>query len=245
LGVGVSAINMALALETIEGWISRREAHYICVTNVHSIMECQRDPALRRVYNAAGLVTPDGMPLVWLCRMAGLGHVGRVYGPDLMLTLCASSPGYRHFLYGGQGDVTARLAANLQGRFAGLQIAGSYAPPFRALSGEEDDQVVRLINESGADIVWVGLGTAKQERWMADHAGRLSVPVLIGVGAAFDFLAGVKPQAPRWMRENGLEWCFRLFSEPRRLWRRYLLDSPHFVALVLAQMLRLRRYSID
>jgi N-acetylglucosaminyldiphosphoundecaprenol N-acetyl-beta-D-mannosaminyltransferase len=245
LGVGVSAINMALALETIEGWITRREAHYVCVTNVHSIMECQRDPALRRVYNAAGLVTPDGMPLVWLCRLAGLSHVRRVYGPDLMLALCALSPGHRHFLYGGQGDVTARLVARLQERFDKLQIAGAYAPPFRPLSGEEDDQVVRLINTSGADVVWVGLGTAKQERWMADHVGRLTAPVLIGVGAAFDFLAGVKPQAPRWMRENGLEWSFRLFSEPRRLWKRYLLDSPLFVVLALAQKLRLRRYSID
>ncbi len=247
LGVGVSAINMALALETIEGWIARREAHYVCVTNVHSIMECQRDPALRRVYNGAGLVTPDGMPLVWLSRLAGLPHVGRVYGPDLMLALCARSlqTGYRHFLYGGAGDVAARLAASLQGRYSGLHIAGLYVPPFRALSVEEDDQMVRLINNSGADVVWVGLGTVRQERWMAAHVGRLTAPVLIGVGAAFDFLAGVKPQAPRWMRENGLEWCFRLFSEPRRLWKRYLLDSPHFMVLVLAQKLRLRRYSID
>jgi N-acetylglucosaminyldiphosphoundecaprenol N-acetyl-beta-D-mannosaminyltransferase len=162
-----------------------------------------------------------------------------------MLALCARSPRHRHFLYGGESDVAAQLAAKLQGRFDGLQIAGLYAPPFRALSGEEDDQVVRLINDSRADVVWVGLGTAKQERWMASHVGRLMAPVLIGVGAAFDFLAGVKPQAPRWIRENGLEWCFRLVSEPRRLWKRYLLDSPHFVALVLAQGLRLRRYSID
>ncbi len=244
LGVGVSAINMAQALETIEGWISRGDRRYVCVSGVHGIMESQSDPVLRDIHNSAGLVTPDGMPLVWLSRMHGYEHVERVYGPDLMLALCARSEprGYRHFLYGGAGDVPELLTARLQQRFPRLNIVGRYSPPFRPLTGEEDAEVVRMINESGANIVWVGLSTPKQERWMREHVGRLDAAALIGVGAAFDFHAGVKKQAPRWMQRNGLEWLFRLGSEPRRLWKRYLINNPRFVYGVLLQATRLRRY---
>ncbi|HET7553655.1 MAG TPA: WecB/TagA/CpsF family glycosyltransferase [Gemmatimonadaceae bacterium] len=244
LGVGVSAINMAQALETIEGWISRGDRRYVCVSGVHGIMESQADPALRDIHNSAGLVTPDGMPLVWLSRMHGYEHVERVYGPDLMLALCerSESRGYRHFLYGGAGDVPALLTTRLQQRFPLLNVVGSYSPPFRPLTEEEDAEVVRMINESGADIVWVGLSTPKQERWMREHVGRLDAAALIGVGAAFDFHAGVKKQAPRWMQRNGLEWLFRLGSEPRRLWKRYLINNPRFVYGVLLQATKLRRY---
>ena len=246
LGVGVSALNMEMALEIIEGWIERREPHYVCVTGVHGVMESQRDENLRRIHNRAGLVTPDGMPLVWLSRLKGFRHVERVYGPDLMLALCGRSAakGYRHFFYGGAQGVPEQLAARLQERFPGLQVAGTFSPPFRPLTPEEDDQIIQMINEAAPDIVWVGLSTPKQERWMAEHVGRLTAPVLIGVGAAFDFLTGRKPQAPRWMQRAGLEWLFRLLTEPRRLWRRYLINNPLFVALVVLQALGARKWEM-
>jgi len=247
LGVGVSAINMALALGVIDRWIAQREQHYVCITPVHSVMLCHDDPDLRRIFNRSGLTTPDGMPLVWLCHLAGHRHVGRVYGPDLMLALAEHglSRGYRHFFYGGAPGVADELVRRLQTRFAGIQVAGTYAPPFRPLSAEEDAEIVSLINVSEPDVVWIGLGAPKQERWMAAHLERITAPVMIGVGAAFDFHAGLKPQAPRWMQRTGLEWLFRLLSEPRRLWRRYVINNPRFVTLVALQMLGLRRYTLD
>jgi N-acetylglucosaminyldiphosphoundecaprenol N-acetyl-beta-D-mannosaminyltransferase len=239
LGVGVSAINMEIALRTIEGWISRQETHYVCVTGVHGVMESCRDDELRRIHNAAGLVTPDGMPLVWLSRMMGFGQVERVYGPDLMLAVCerSAAKGYRHFFYGGAKGVAERLISRLQSRIPGLLLAGNYSPPFRALSPAEDAAVVKRINAAEPDIVWVGISTPKQERWMAQHRSRLNAPVLIGVGAAFDFHAGIKRQAPCWMQKNGLEWLFRLAAEPRRLWRRYLTNNPAFLWLMLLQLI--------
>lgn len=247
LGVGISAINMNIALDIIERWIVKRDPHYVCVTPVHSVMDCQSDPELRCIQNASGMTTPDGMPLVWLSRLKGFHHVDRVYGPDLMLALCERSVarGYRHFFYGGADGVPERLAANLQRRFPGLRVVGTYSPPFCPLPSAEDEAIVRMINRTDPDVVWVGLGSPKQERWMAAHVGRVTAPVLIGVGAAFDFHAGLKKQAPRWMQRSGLEWFFRLFTEPRRLWRRYLINNPLFVALVLSQALGLRRYSLE
>jgi N-acetylglucosaminyldiphosphoundecaprenol N-acetyl-beta-D-mannosaminyltransferase len=247
LGVGVSAITMAQAQAAVDAWIAQRQQHYICVTNVHVIMECQRDAALRRIQNAAGLVTPDGIPLVWYCHFKGYRHVERVYGPDLMLALCEHSlvRGYRHYFYGGAAGVHERLAQRLQQRFPGLHVAGGYSPPFRPLSAEEDEQIVAMINAAAPDIVWVGLGAPRQEHWLAAHTGRLHAPVLVGVGAAFDFHSGLKRQAPRWMQRSGLEWLFRLLTEPRRLWRRYLVYNPLFVALVVQQELGLNHYTLD
>ena len=237
LGVGVSPLEMDGALHTIEGWIERREQHYVCVTGVHGVMESQRDPDLRRIHNAAGLVTPDGMPLVWLCRLAGYSKVERVYGPDLMLACCGRSVarGYRNFFYGGTSGIPELLIARLRARFPELHITGTYSPPFRRLTSEEDDEIVRRINQADPDIIWVGLSTPKQERWMSEHVGRVTAPVMIGVGAAFDFHAGIKRQAPRWMQHSGLEWFFRLLTEPRRLWRRYLYNNPMFLWNVLLQ----------
>lgn len=231
LGVPVSAIDMNLALDVIDDWIRQRTPHYVCVTGVHGVMESQRDADLREIHERAGLVTPDGMPLVWLAHLAGLAHVHRVYGPDLMLACCRTSVerGYRHFLYGGAPGVTDVLTRRLRDRCPGLRIVGAYSPPFRTLEDAEDAALVERINDARPDVVWVGLSTPKQERWMAAHVGRLEAPVLVGVGAAFDFLAGLKRQAPRWMRRSGLEWSFRLLSEPRRLGPRYLVNNPRFL----------------
>ena len=247
LGMGISAISMEQALTTIEGWIESRDSNYVCVCTVHTVMECRRDPQLRRLVNAAGLATPDGMPLVWLGRLSGYPHIERVYGPDLMLALCERSveKGYRHYFYGGAEGVPENLAETLQRRFPGLQVAGGYSPPFRPLTDEEDAAVVRRINDANPDIVWVGLGTPKQDWWVASHVGRVRAPVLIAVGAAFDFLTGRKPQAPRWVQRSGFEWLFRLIQEPRRLAKRYVLYNPMFLSLVLLQRLGLRRCPLE
>jgi N-acetylglucosaminyldiphosphoundecaprenol N-acetyl-beta-D-mannosaminyltransferase len=235
LGVPISALTMATALETLDAWIGARTPNYVCVTGVHGVMESQDDDELRRIHEKAGMVTTDGMPLVWLAHARGLKHVERVYGPDLMLACCEASvaKGYRHFFYGGAPGVGALLAERLSARFPGLVVAGVYTPPFRPLTPEEDRAVVEQINASRADIVWVGLSTPKQERWMAAHVGQLEAPALLGVGAAFDFHAGLKKQAPRWMQRAGLEWLFRLVTEPRRLGPRYLVNNPRFLWRVL------------
>jgi N-acetylglucosaminyldiphosphoundecaprenol N-acetyl-beta-D-mannosaminyltransferase len=247
LGVGVSPLTRKQALTTIERWIANRDRQYVCVSGIHGVMESQRDERLRAIHNAAGMVTPDGMPLVWLSRLKGWHHVERVYGPDLLLDCCRRSltTGYRHFFYGGGVGVPERLAERLLSRFPGLRVVGSYSPPFRPLSSEEDSRVVERINTASPDIVWVGLSTPKQERWMSEHRDRITAPVLIGVGAAFDFHAGLKHQAPGWMQRNGLEWLFRLCQEPRRLWRRYLRNNPLFVWHVILQSLGIRRYSLE
>lgn len=243
LGVRISAIDLAQAVEAVEGWIRAGERTYVCVTPVAGVMACQRDPDLRRIFNASGMTTPDGMPIVWVLRLLGHRSVGRVYGPDLMRAVCrrSESAGSKHYFYGGLPGVAERLAARLRAEHGGLKVAGFGTPPVPWQPGAEDRQGVEAINASGADVVWVGLSTPKQEQWMATHRARLRAPVLLGVGAAFDFLSGVKPQAPRWMQRSGLEWAFRLASEPRRLWWRYAADNPMFVILVTLQLLGLYR----
>lgn len=242
LGVGVSAIDMTMAIEEITRWVDTREQHYVCVTGVHGVMESQQDPELMRIHNDSGLTTPDGMPMVWAGHRAGARWMDRVYGPDLMLTVLARAAerGWGSFLYGGKDGVPELLADKLTARFPGLRIAGSYSPPFRQLTPEEDDEIVAKINASGAELVWVGLSTPKQERWMASHVGRLTAPALFGVGAAFDFHAGLVPQAPAWMQQRGLEWFYRLTKEPRRLWKRYLSNNPRFLAKIMRNPPKLR-----
>jgi N-acetylglucosaminyldiphosphoundecaprenol N-acetyl-beta-D-mannosaminyltransferase len=235
LGVHISAINMEMALGEITDWIEEGRQNYVCVTGVHGVMEAQRDEALRLIHNRSGLTTPDGMPMVWAAHWAGFPEVERVYGPDLMLALSerAAQRGWRCFLYGAKDGVADRVAARLVRESPGLSIVGTLSPPFREVTAAEDTAVIERINTANPDIVWVGLSTPKQERWMASHCGRLDAPVLIGVGAAFDIHAGVVPQAPRIIQRSGFEWLFRLGTDPRRLARRYLSNNPRFVTRVL------------
>lgn len=244
LGVNVSAINMQLALDIIYSWVKTGAHHYITITGVHGVMESQRSAEVREMHNRAGLVTPDGMPLVWVSRRRGYKHVERVYGPDLMLEVCkvSAQTEYRHYFYGGGDGVAELLAERLKEKFPHLNVVGTYTPPFRPLTEEENQEIIDRINAAQPDIVWVGLSTPKQEKWMSTNLGRVNAPVMVGVGAAFDFHAGLKPQAPKWMQRRGLEWLFRLITEPRRLWRRYFVNNPSFIALILMQELGLRKY---
>jgi len=246
LGVGISAVNMEMVLEVLDGWLRRREQHYLIAAPAHCLVDCQKDETLRSIYNSASLVTPDGMPLVWILKMKGFRQVDRVYGPDLMLAVCERglSKGYRHYLYGGTPEVVERLGSRLQERFPGIQIVGTHAPPF-PYTEEDDDMVIGNIKTARPDIVWCGLGAAKEEFWTSQHIGKVVAPVLIGVGAAFDFHSGTKPQAPRWMQRAGLEWAFRLAHEPRRLWRRYLIGNPVFLWLILLQTLGIRSFPLE
>jgi len=200
-------LTLGAAVEAVSGWVCRGEHRYVCVSGVHGVMECQRDPQLLRIHNQAGLTTPDGMPMVWSAWWAGRRDVGRVYGPDLMSAVLARAVerGWSSFFYGGAPGTAQLLADRLTTRHPGLQVAGTSTPPFRPLTPEEDADVVRAINDSGAQLVWVGLSTPKQELWMAEHVRRLRANALFGVGAAFDLHAGIVAQAPPWMQRSGLE----------------------------------------
>ncbi len=234
LGVPVSIINMPVAVRTILQWIAQGSSQYICVRDVHGIMRAQEDPALMDIHYGAGLITPDGMPLVWIMRARGYKDAGRVCGADLVAALCDASQavGARHYFYGGKPGVAKRMAEELVSRYPALQVVGTGTPPFRPLTSEEDAAATQEIVSANPDIVWVGLPTPKQEYWMRDHVDRIPGATLLGIGAAFDFYAGDVKRAPRWMHHSGLEWSHRLLSEPRRLWRRYLVLAPKFVLLV-------------
>lgn len=245
LGVSVAAVQIPQVVSQMEEWIRARDrCHYIAVTGMHGVTEAQHDALFKRVLNSADLVVPDGMPLVWLARTKGHLLRRRVYGPELMDTFYTQSVtrGYRHFLYGGGPGVPEKLAAALCKKHPGLNIVGTLSPAFRSLTPEEDQQLLAQINDAHPDIVWVGLSTPKQERWMFEHRDRLNAAVLVGVGAAFDFGAGLKGQAPPWMREHGLEWFFRLSQEPRRLWRRYLVYGSKFMYWVALEQLGVRKW---
>lgn len=242
LGVRIDSIVILDALAQIEAWVRMRGlGRYVAVTGMHGVMEAEKDAEFRAILNEADLVVPDGMPLVWLGRLRGHRLKRRVYGPELMLTFLQQTGGaYRHFFYGGAPGVPEQLAERLRLKVPELKVVGTHSPPFRALTTEEDAEIARQINDAAPDVVWVGLSTPKQERWMHRMRSLLRAPVLVGVGAAFDIHTGRARQAPAWMRENGLEWLFRLLSEPRRLWRRYLVLGPKFVFLVCLEVLGLR-----
>lgn len=245
LGVRVDAVQIGDVIKKMEEWIERREAgHAIAVTGMHGVMEALHDEEFGRVLKGASLVVPDGYPLVVLGRRKGYALARRVYGPELMETFCEETArkGHRHYFYGGAEGVAEELANRFARRFAGMEIAGTHCPPFRALTEEEEREVCEKIRASRADVVWVGLSTPKQERWMARVREALGVPVMVGVGAAFDFHTGRVAQAPRWMREHGMEWFFRLMSEPRRLWRRYLVNGSEFAWLVMLEELGLKKF---
>ncbi len=235
LGVAVNALTIDLALDEIGRRIDQRDKGYVTITGVHGVMEAQRSPEVLKAHNDAALVCPDGMPMVWSSRYVGYDWAERVYGPDLMLAACerSSSHGWRHYFYGGGDGVAPLLRDRLGERFPGLDVVGTHTPPFRPLDDDEKRSVAREINRSGPDVVWVGLSTPKQERWMADLRPLLDAPVLVGVGAAFDFHAGLLDQAPASVQRLGLEWLYRLGKEPRRLWRRYLRNNPLFVAAIV------------
>jgi N-acetylglucosaminyldiphosphoundecaprenol N-acetyl-beta-D-mannosaminyltransferase len=243
LGVGVSAINMQDALSTIDGWIATGAREYVCVCPVHSIMECRRSEEVRSVFNHAGMVTPDGMPVVWVARWSGHPNVSRVYGPDLMLATLERQR-HRHFFYGGGPGVARRLVDIMQRRFKGLDAAGFLEPKFAPLDELCTPETAEAINASKPDVVWVGMSSPKQDLWMARMRPMLEAPVLIAVGAAFDFHTGAVKQAPRWMQRSGLEWAFRLAMQPRRLWRRYLIDNPWFIWELALQKSRLKAFEL-
>jgi N-acetylglucosaminyldiphosphoundecaprenol N-acetyl-beta-D-mannosaminyltransferase len=244
LGVAVHAVDIPGALQRIEAGIRARCGGYVCVTGMHGVMEAQRDAGLRAALACAYLNVPDGMPTVWVGRLQGHGSMRRVFGPDLMAALCARgvAQGLRHFFYGGGPGVADELAAALAARFPGLQVAGTFTPPFRPLEPAELEQLEQSIARLRPDVFWVGLSTPKQERFMAAMAGRLDVGVSIGVGAAFDYHTGRLRDAPAWMKESGLQWAHRLWQEPRRLWRRYATNIPSFVFLLLLQLSGIRSF---
>ena len=248
LGVRISVIDQSTARDFLFEALHEGRRGYVAVTGVHGISEAQRDREFRRVLNEALLCTPDGMPTVWMARLQGHDSIERVYGPDLLLNICAHSAaaGFTHFFYGGKPGVADKLARALEQRFAGLRVVGTYAPPFRPLSNDEIAALQQQVRETRPDFFWVGLSTPKQECFMATHLALLpEARIFVGVGAAFDLLTGEVRQAPLWMQRSSLEWLFRLSQEPRRLWRRYLLNNPLFVARAAAQLLGLREYKLE
>jgi N-acetylglucosaminyldiphosphoundecaprenol N-acetyl-beta-D-mannosaminyltransferase len=245
LGVRIDAVQIPEVTNWIEQRIAQRNGcSFIAVAAMHSVTAARHDPHFKDMLNSADLTVPDGMPLVWRGRLQGCSLKRRVYGPELMATFCSqtASKGYRHFFYGGVPGVAETLARKFASQYPGIKIAGAYCPPFRALTAKEDRDVIAKMEDAQADIVWVGVSTPKQELWMFEHRERLRVPVLVGVGAAFDFHTGRMPQAPAWMGEHGLEWLFRLGTEPRRLWRRYLINGSEFLALAVLESLGLKKF---
>jgi len=244
LGINVVAVQIKDVIGQMKDWIEDRSyGHYIAVTNTHVVIESWFNPEFKNVLNSADYVVPDGMPLVWLGRLSGYPLKRRVYGPELMETfLKETGPEYRHFIYGGKPGVPEKLCSRLKKQYPGLNFVGSCSPPFRPLTSEEDEQIIELINRLNPDVLWVGLGAPKQERWMYEHKDKLNVPVMLGVGAAFDLLAGNTSQAPAFLREHGFEWLWRFLSEPRRLWRRYMVYAPLFVGLVVLEKMRILKF---
>ena len=244
LGVPIAITDYDQTLDWIDDMVAADQRGYVCVSNVHALMAAEEDPELREALLHSSLNVPDGQPLVWALNLLGHSLRDRVYGPELMARSCrrATRSGQRLYLYGGRNQgALVQLALSLRQRYPGIKIVGGYSPPHRSLSDDERDAIAQEINGAHADVVWVGIGVPKQEKWMASMRDKLDAPVLVGVGAAFDFHAGLVPQAPPVLQDAGLEWAYRLVQEPRRLWRRYLRYNPRFVYAFTRQLVVHRR----
>ncbi|XOB41515.1 MAG: WecB/TagA/CpsF family glycosyltransferase [Candidatus Nealsonbacteria bacterium] len=241
LGSRVHMVQIPEVVELIAHWIEKesQKYHWIVVTGMHGVMEAYRDVKFKAILNSADLFVPDGISLIWIARYRGFPLKKRVSGADLMWEYfkLANKKGYRNFFYGDTKETLQELAKKLLIDFPELKIVGLYSPPFRALTPEEDAEIVRKINEKKPDILWVALGLPEQERWIFEHRDKLEIPVVIGVGAAFKFLSGKVKRAPAWLGDLGLEWLWRFFHEPRKLWRRVFLDIPAFIFLVLLELI--------
>lgn len=244
LGVRVDHTTYEKSTERIVDLALNGVHGYVCLANVHMVMEGYDDSQFRSVVNSADIVAPDGMPLVWGLSLLGLRGAKRVYGPVLTSVVCEEieKRGLPVGFYGGSEEVLKLMMSNLKAKFPSLNVAYAFSPPFRALTNDEEAKVIENITTSGIRILFVGLGCPKQETWMAEHKDAIPA-VMIGVGAAFDFIAGVKPQSPRWMQHVGLEWLFRLITEPSRLWKRYLYHNPRFMFKFACQLLGIRKYT--
>ena len=247
LGAGISVLNMRSALDAVAEAVAQRRKGYICITGVHGVMEGQDEPTFLRILNNAFLCTPDGMPMVWMGKLRGHKEMSRVYGPDFMLAVCEWSQrsGCRHFFFGGADGVADALRESMTKRFPGLQVAGCYTPPFRPLNADEIKALQQQVSETKPDILWVGLSTPKQEKFMAEFLPKLDVTLMVGVGAAFDFHTGRVRQAPRWIQRSGLEWFYRMCCEPKRLAKRYLKNNPRFLWKVIFQILGIKKYPLN
>lgn len=245
LGVQVSAMNLDIATKAVLEALTTKQKGYVCVTGVHGVSEAQNDPEFKTILNGALLNTTDGMPLAWLGRHYVGKHVDRVYGPDLMECIFEATRAtpYTHFFYGGAPGIADELKVAMETRFPGIKVVGTYCPPFRPLNEEEEQVLLQQVASLKPDIIWVGLGTPKQERFMAQFIDRLDTTLMFSVGAAFDFHTGRVKQAPRWMQRSGLEWFFRLCTEPKRLWRRYCINNPLFIWRISLQLSGLRKYT--
>ena len=241
LDMRVDMVQISDVLQAMEEWIVNKEqGRYIVIANADSAVRSRKNDKFRKAVACSTLSVPDGMSLVWLGKMQGYKLKRRVYGPDLLQEFCelAVSKGYTNYYYGGAEGVPQRLKDALVKKFPELKVTGVYSPPFRDLTDSEDEQIVAMINEANTDVLWIGLGCPKQEIWMYQHRDKLKVPVVVGVGAAFDFHSGTKKQAPFWMREHGLEWFFRLITEPKRLWKRYIVDGAFFLYNVAIEIVK-------
>lgn len=246
LGARVSAVNMDSAIDLADKLIMSGQRGYICLTGVHGVMEGQADPKFLRILNQSFMSVPDGQPMTWVGRLQGFRAMSRVYGPDFMIELCRISVerGYRHFLYGGGVGIADRLCQRLTELIPGVNIVGTYTPPFRPLNAQEESELKSLVKETRPDILWVGLGTPKQEKFMSQYIGDLDIPLMVGVGAAFDFHCGILRDAPQWMKKSGLQWVHRLIQEPRRLAKRYLINNPKFLYLITLQFMGIRSFGV-
>ena len=237
LGCSISAVDMETAYLTTLGRIQSKEGGYVCFSNVHTVVTARNDGGLRSATNNAFMAMPDGKPLSIVGRWKGALNVQQVAGPDFMPYFFSRGKGTKHYFYGSTPEVVEKLVTNFSRLYSETNIVGSYSPPFRKLTTDEINKNIEDIKKSDADIIWVGLGAPKQEYWMAEHWSQLKPAILMGVGAAFDFHAGVKPRAPEWMKKYCLEWLHRLCSEPSRLWKRYLLTNTRFILYLLSDAL--------